>query len=206
MATMRLLQACPSTPAKMALLAALLTVVQSTGVFDVTKYGAKGDGKTVDSAAIRAAAAACAAAGGGTLLFPAKGGPQRPAIAAAAAAAPCPATPCPGNEKVTFCSSLSASGQCDVPMPHKPCPPCMNPYAGMVRGFVTGALNLSSHMRVEIEPGVHLLGNSKNGSDWPLLVVDEIWPGFGHARDAPDPPSDQGRLMHQVCLPAALTS
>ena len=64
----------------------------------------------------------------------------------------------------------------------------------MKTGYVTGAFNISSNMRVEIEPGVHLLG-SKDGADWPLLVVDEIWPGFGFARDA-DPV--QGRLMHQV--------
>ena len=37
-------------------------------------------------------------------------------------------------------------------------------------------------MRVEIEPGVHLLG-SKDGADWPLIVVDTVWPGFGYARD-----------------------
>ena len=51
-------------------------------------------------------------------------------------------------------------------------------------------------MRVEIEPGVHLLG-SKDGADWPLIVVDTVWPGFGYARDA-DPV--QGRLMHQAFL------
>jgi hypothetical protein len=41
------------------------------GVFDVTKHGAVGDGKTYDTAAVRSAAAAATAAGGGTLLFPA---------------------------------------------------------------------------------------------------------------------------------------
>jgi hypothetical protein len=40
-------------------------------VFDVTKFGAKGDGTTDDYDAVLKAAAACAAAGGGTLLFPA---------------------------------------------------------------------------------------------------------------------------------------
>ena len=83
----------------MALPAALLlglqaTMVPSAGIFDVTKYGAKGDAKTVDSSAVRAAAAACASAGGGTLLFP--------------------AAPLQG-------------------------PPCADPYAGMLRGYVTGA-------------------------------------------------------------------
>eukprot|EP01050_Picozoa_sp_SAG11_P014713 SAG11_NODE_1841_length_4182_cov_4.130541_3_plen_49_part_00 len=38
---------------------------------------------------------------------------------------------------------------------------------------VTGAFNISSNMRIEIEQGVHLLG-SKDGSDWPLLVVDKV--------------------------------
>jgi len=40
-------------------------------VFDVRTYGAKGDGATLDTAAINAAIAAAAAAGGGTVLFPA---------------------------------------------------------------------------------------------------------------------------------------
>ena len=128
----------------MALPAALLlglqaTVVPSAGIFDVTKYGAKGDATTVDSSAVRAAAAACASAGGGTLLFPAaQGGPQL------GVAAPCAASPCPGHPAVNFCPSNPASGQCDAPMPHKPCPPCANPYAGMLRGYVTGAFSHGS--------------------------------------------------------------
>ena len=43
----------------------------SAGVFDVRAYGAVGDGRTVDSVAIRKAFTACALAGGGTVLFPA---------------------------------------------------------------------------------------------------------------------------------------
>ena len=42
-------------------------------VFDVTSFGAVGDGASNDTAAVRAAAAALAAAGGGELLFPAGG-------------------------------------------------------------------------------------------------------------------------------------
>ena len=40
-----------------------------TGAFDVRKFGAKGDGKALDSPAINKAIAAAAAAGGGTVLF-----------------------------------------------------------------------------------------------------------------------------------------
>src|ERR1700744_1219888 len=40
-------------------------------IFDVRKYGATGDGKTVDSPAINKAIEAVAAAGGGVLVFPA---------------------------------------------------------------------------------------------------------------------------------------
>lgn len=35
--------------------------------------------------------------------------------------------PCPSHPGVTFCISDPASGQCDRPMPHKPCPPCPAP-------------------------------------------------------------------------------
>eukprot|EP01046_Picozoa_sp_COSAG06_P031435 COSAG06_NODE_3061_length_5906_cov_26.812468_10_plen_309_part_00 len=40
---------------------------------------------------------------------------------------PCPAQPCPSHPGVTFCSSLKTPGQCDKPMPHAPCPPCLKP-------------------------------------------------------------------------------
>jgi polygalacturonase len=43
----------------------------SNGVFDVRRYGAKGDGTTIDTPAINAAIAAAAAVGGGRVLFPA---------------------------------------------------------------------------------------------------------------------------------------
>ena len=66
----------------------------------------------------------------------------------------------------------------------------------MKREYVTGSFNLSSNTRVEIEPGVHLLG-ARNGTEWPLIDVMAVWPGFGFARDA-DPV--QGRLMHQSLL------
>jgi polygalacturonase len=42
----------------------------SARVFNVRDFGAKGDGKTPDTAAIDQAIASCAAAGGGTVLFP----------------------------------------------------------------------------------------------------------------------------------------
>ena len=39
-------------------------------IFDVTKYGAIGDGKTLNTKAVQAAVDACSEAGGGTVLFP----------------------------------------------------------------------------------------------------------------------------------------
>src|SRR5689334_9862470 len=42
-----------------------------TGVFNVRSYGAKGDGKALDSPSINIAIDAAAAAGGGTVRFPA---------------------------------------------------------------------------------------------------------------------------------------
>ena len=41
------------------------------GAFDVKAFGAKGDGKTVDTPAINKAIEAAVAAGGGTVSFPA---------------------------------------------------------------------------------------------------------------------------------------
>src|SRR5579875_20143 len=41
------------------------------GVFDVRKYGATGDGKTLDTAAVNRTIEAAAAAGGGVVVFPA---------------------------------------------------------------------------------------------------------------------------------------
>src|SRR5205807_202052 len=42
-----------------------------SSAFDVRKYGARGDGKTIDTPAINSAIDAAAATGGGTVLFPA---------------------------------------------------------------------------------------------------------------------------------------
>jgi polygalacturonase len=46
-------------------------VTSSTGIFDVRKYGATGDGKTLDTDAVNRAIDAAAAAGGGVVVFPA---------------------------------------------------------------------------------------------------------------------------------------
>lgn len=44
---------------------------KTTGIFNIRDYGAVGDGKTLDTAAIGRAVQACTQAGGGTVLFPA---------------------------------------------------------------------------------------------------------------------------------------
>ena len=46
-------------------------VASSTGIFDVRKYGATGDGKTLDTDAVNHAIEAAEAAGGGVVVFPA---------------------------------------------------------------------------------------------------------------------------------------
>ena len=51
--------------------AAAVQEAGSAGVFDVRKFGAKGDGKALDSPAINKAIDAAAASGGGTVRFPA---------------------------------------------------------------------------------------------------------------------------------------
>jgi polygalacturonase len=48
-----------------------LTPSGSFGIFDVRKYGAKGDGKTLDTDAVDRSIEAAAAAGGGVVQFPA---------------------------------------------------------------------------------------------------------------------------------------
>ena len=52
-------------------LACLILNSNADGMFDVTAFGAKGDGLSYDTAAVRAAASALEAAQGGTLYFPA---------------------------------------------------------------------------------------------------------------------------------------
>lgn len=40
---------------------------------------------------------------------------------------PCPEQPCPAHPSRTYCPSDKTPRQCDVPMPHPPCPPCNAP-------------------------------------------------------------------------------
>ena len=48
------------------------TAASSQGLFDVRKYGATGDGKTLDTDAVNRAIEAASAAGGGVVVFPAR--------------------------------------------------------------------------------------------------------------------------------------
>jgi polygalacturonase len=174
----------------MLILSSLLLLVAApiavpAGIFDVTKYGAVGDGRADDTRAVRAAAAAAAAAGGGTLLFPAAHPATRrqPAegsmVAGAAAPTGCPGAtpkpkPCPSHPGHTFCSSDPAPHQCDAPPP-RTCPPCPK-LSGV--GYSTAPFNISSNMRVEIEKGATVYGSTTVA--WPLISVDAIWPGYGY--------------------------
>ena len=58
------------SPLAALLLCGLAATAARAAVFDVTKYGAKGDNATDDTAGVRAAFAAAKRAGGGTVLFP----------------------------------------------------------------------------------------------------------------------------------------
>ena len=53
------------------LIAILASAICTANTYDVRDYGAKGDGKTLDSPSINAAIEACAAKGGGTVTLPA---------------------------------------------------------------------------------------------------------------------------------------
>jgi polygalacturonase len=63
------LACCSFAPPQTVHSTATIAVAQKPAAFDVRKYGAKGDGKALDSPAINKAIDAAAAAGGGTVLF-----------------------------------------------------------------------------------------------------------------------------------------
>jgi polygalacturonase len=165
---------CLLTAAMLSVLTAVpLTMAGGGQTFDVTSFGAKGDGHTDDTRAVRAAAAAVASAGGGTLLFPA---PIRSATDCPPGARPLP-QPCPSQPGHTFCPSDPTSHQCDAPS--KPtCPACPKPSGA---AFSTAPFNISSNMHVEIEAGVTLVGSTT--VDWPLISVASVWPGYGYDGD-----------------------
>jgi Pectate lyase superfamily protein len=63
------LTVCAFTSSQTVHSTATTVVAQKPASFDVRKFGAKGDGKALDSPAINKAIDAAAAAGGGTVLF-----------------------------------------------------------------------------------------------------------------------------------------
>lgn len=62
--------------------------------------------------------------------------------------------------------------------------------------YLTGSLNLTSNLIVNIESNATIRG-SMDGIDWPLLDAGVIWPQFGHGSDC-EPGTESCRLMHQA--------
>lgn len=150
-----------------------LTATSGGGTFDVTSFGAKGDGHTDDTRAVRAAAAAAASAGGGTLLFPAS---KLSAVDCPPGTRPRPQA-CTGHPGRTFCPSDPSPHQCDAPS-RPTCPPCPKLLGA---GYSTAPFNISSNVHVEIQAGATLFGSTT--ADWPLVSVASVWPGYGYDGD-----------------------
>eukprot|EP00928_Gymnodinium_smaydae_P012119 TRINITY_DN14409_c0_g1_i1.p1 TRINITY_DN14409_c0_g1~~TRINITY_DN14409_c0_g1_i1.p1 ORF type:complete len:466 (+),score=49.62 TRINITY_DN14409_c0_g1_i1:67-1398(+) len=69
---------------------------------------------------------------------------------------------------------------------------------GKAAVYLTGAFNISSNTRVEVESGATLLASTR-GEDWPLIDVAAVMPQWGYSRDC-DKVNEGCRLTHQSFL------
>ena len=176
-------------------------VAAAAGVFDVTHYGAVGDGKYFPSLFSMTCAPGCVPCHGAPVV----GAPSHQLILFDACAThpgamhywhptytgtPRTLAPAPGVTHDTVAvraaaaaATVAGGGTLLFPAP---------------KVYLTGAFNVTSHTHVAIPTGAKVLGSTQ-GEDWPLLVAATVWPQFGHGSDC-ESGAESCRLMHQALM------